>query len=190
MAGPYDPESIEDFAAGWPPQDIPDIKVAKTRLFVQLMCARVLTMLSVWTSYAGQVIAVNSAGTGPTAAGASGLLAILFGNKGVRGFKFGAEPVTGSVVLTDNGHGGAVLMAKNTSPITVTLSPTGDPDTGCSTGFTCEVFRCVESTAPVQVVFSSCTNRNPDGHTRVKAGRNAVLKLDGANAYFYGYTEA
>ena len=190
MAGPYDPESIDDFAAGWPPQDIVKIQVEKTRLFVQLVCNRIRTMLEAWADHAGQALVVDAAGTGPTAAGASGLAAILFANKGVRGFKAGLLGVTAPVVLTDDGHGGAVLACKNTSPITITLSPTGDPLTGCSTGFVCKIRRCAESTAAVQVIFSGCVNRNPDGHTRIKAGRAAMLELDGTDAYLDGYTEA
>jgi len=190
MAGKYDPEDLDDFAAGWPADDITEVKLSKLRLFVELVTARVKTMVGSWTLYAGQVLAVNADGTGPTAAGASGLAAILFGNLRVRGFKAGAMDVSASVALTDNGHGGAVLNCKNTSPITITMSPSGDPDTGCSDDFTCQVRRCVESTATVQVVFSSCTNRNPDGHTKVKAKRAATLTLDGVNAYFDGYTEA
>lgn len=190
MAGPYDPESIDDFAAGWPPQDIVKIQVEKTRLFVQLVCNRVRTMLEAWADHAGQPLVVDAAGNGPTAAGASGLAAILFANKRVRGFQFMPVDVTASVVLTDSGHGGVTLMLKNTSPVTVTIAPTGDPLTGCSTGFVCEILRCVESTAAVQVAFSGCANRNPDGHTRVKAGRLAQLKLAGTDVYFNGYTEA
>lgn len=190
MAGLDNPETLEDFALGWPRDDVEEIDSEQFQLFIQLVSNRIKAMADVWASYAGQVIAVNGTGTGPTAAGASGLAALLFANKGVRGFKFAPLDVTGAVVLTDNGHGGVTLLLKNTTPITITIAPTGDPQTGCSTGFVCEILRCVESTAAAQIVFSGCTNRNPDGHTRIKAGRLAQLKLVGADVYFNGYTEA
>ena len=190
MAGLDDPVTLDDFALGWPRLDAAEVDSPQFQLFIQLVCARIRTMLEAWADHAGQPLVVDAAGTGPTAAGASGLTAILFANKGVRGFKAGLLGVTAPVVLTDDGHGGAVLACKNTSPITITIAPTGDPLTGCSTGFTCKIRRCAESTAAVQVVFSGCVNRNPDGHTRIKAGRAAMLELDGTNAYLDGYTEA
>jgi hypothetical protein len=133
------------------------------------------------------VLVVNDAGTGFITADQA--THVDFASKVVREFKPHVLAPTGDVVLTDNLHGGGVVCFGNSSPATFTVAVSGDPATGVSSPFRCEIRNHGTSTVSL-VLGGGLTNKNPASHTKVQANRGATILLVGTNVWFDGYTSA
>jgi len=177
---------MADFA-GWPPVGQELVFTEHQNLTAEIR-ARIETLDTVWTAKANQVIVVNDGATGPVAIG--GATGANFANKTVRGFKPYEVAVSGNTTLTDNDHGGALIACTNTSGgITLSLAITGNPATGISSGFRCQILRTTGALS-VTLSLSGITNRNPNSHLKVVEARIAEIYLRGTDLYFNGYTSA
>lgn len=140
--------------------------------------------------YAGRandVLVVNNAATGPTQVANADQ--VRFALKPVHRFRPYVVEMTGAnLVLTDNAHLGAEIEFTDTTPRTITIAPTLDPDTGVSSPFACTIHR-LYSAAALQLVFSGCTNRRPDGFTRIAQGWTVRIRLRGTDVIADGPME-
>lgn len=175
-------------ARSWPPADAARLNSADHRDINNLIADRIENApdQDEYSTRTNQALVANDAGNGYTTADQA--TATKFGGKPVRNFKPYVVPSSTSVILTDNDHDGCILVVTNSSPATVTISVSGDPSTGCSSPFRCEVRN--HGTSTVTITFSSVTNKNPSSHTKVQANRGAVLTLIGTDVWFDGYTSA
>ncbi len=183
-----DPVNYPDWAT-WPDLAGDEVSRAILQQFLAKTIARIGTLPEDYTGSEGQVIAVNAAGTGPTPAADTEADHLLFGLKGVRGFKAAGIQLAGSIDLTDSDHSGASIEMANSSAAVLTVTLDSDPEVGVSTRFQVSVRRLIGSAAVSIALGPGLTNRNPDGHTSVTEGRPALISVIGTDVYFDGYTE-
>lgn len=173
----------------WPTEDLANVDMGLMRSFHDMLINRLAATPETWTGLAGQVMVVEAGEAGFKPASQASLEFLDFALRPVRRFRPGNVEILGDATLTDAGHCGASLILKNPAAAVLTLALDPDPAVGCSTPFICEILRTVGA-ATVQIALGpGLTNRNPDGHTRVIEGRSAVLRLEGTDVYFNGYTE-
>lgn len=184
-----DPSNFEDWA-NYPSDDVLEVKRAFIRSFFAKVINKIKATPETWSGKAGEVIVTHNDETGPTPASLSELEYASFSQLPVRGYKAGAVPLASSTNITDNDHGGALIVMSNNSSETLTINLDADPALGVSDLFQCEILRTNAASAVSIAVGAGITLYNPDGHTKVVAGAIARLQLVDGILYFLGYTES
>lgn len=178
---------LDDFD-GWPPSGQP-LDFTEHQNFVQEVIDRIEPLPTTATGQAGQVALVNDTETGIAVAGNGDTGAAGFARREVWQFKPRAVDINVSDVLTDSEHLGALLRCNPSTPMTLTISISGSPSSGCSDGFVCEVLRKTGAST-VSFAFSGVTNQQPDGNNDVIAGEVVRVYIWGTQVYLFGGTEA
>jgi hypothetical protein len=178
-----------DFMRNWPPDSAVELRPSDHRGINGLVADRIegAPTLTDMGTRRSRVLVVRDDGQGFTIIG---LLATEadFGNMPVGGFKPRSVTESASFALTDEEHGGSVVWYRGVGPATVSVAITGDPTTGVSSGFRCEVRRAVGAGALQFLLSTPLVNANPNGDTRVQARRPVVVSIDGNDAYLDAYT--
>jgi hypothetical protein len=135
----------------------------------------------------GNVAMVRADGESLDVAGNTPGSLIGFGGQAVWQWIPRVISVTGSTIISDANHRGALLKCGNVSAITLTFAIGGS---GISDNFTCYVARLRFSGAVQIARGGGVTNGHANDHTRISAGGAAQLWLAGTELAFYGATEA
>jgi hypothetical protein len=180
--------SISDIR-NWPPVNFDYLEEEDHRAVNNLIADKIehAPSESEYASRQNLAMVVNNAGNGITTADQA--THVDFASRAVREFKPHILSYSTSQTLTDNLHGGGVIVFASASALTFTVSISSNPATGVSSPFRCEVRNHGSGTLSL-VLGGGVTNRNPVAHTKVQVNRGATLLLIGTELWFDGYTLA